>query len=418
MRLRACILAIAVVTPLRAFAQTPAAPADAPPPPPPPAAAPMPPPPPPPEPMPPPPVEVAAPMAPAAPAAPSAGPKFTWGGFVDTYYMYLFNPVDGANSLIGTVAPRQFDTNTNSATLNLAALSLNAAMDPVAFQLDIGYGSAGSIINNANGVVLPNMATSTTMTPGVQGNFVVLQAYGTISLLPQLTFDFGKFYTTAGAEVIQANKNWMYSRSILFFNIPLVHTGARANFKVNDMLSLQASLVNGWNDDPDVNAWKTVGLSATITPAPIATIVATTYIGKEQPQAAASSTPGDLRVLADIVAALTFSDKLGVNINFDYVKAPTNVGADYLVGVSAMARLVINDHLNVAARGEFVRGHTDVGNVNQDIMEGTVMVGLPVGKNFELRPEFRIDHLGQSTQFSNTGATNMMTGTLAALTYF
>ena len=35
MRLRACILAIAVVTPLRAFAQTPP-PADAPPPPPPP----------------------------------------------------------------------------------------------------------------------------------------------------------------------------------------------------------------------------------------------------------------------------------------------------------------------------------------------------------------------------------------------
>jgi hypothetical protein len=32
------------------------------------------------------------------------------------------------------------------------------------------------------------------------------------------------------------------------------------------MLSLQASLVNGWNDDPDVNAWKTFGASATFTP--------------------------------------------------------------------------------------------------------------------------------------------------------
>ena len=103
-------------------------------------------------------------------------------------------------------------------------------------------------------------------------------------MLGKLTLDFGKFYTTAGAEVIQANKNWLYSRSFLFNNIPLVHTGARANLKVNDMLSLQASLVNGWNDDPDFNAWKTVGFSATITPAPIATIVATTYIGKEAPQ--------------------------------------------------------------------------------------------------------------------------------------
>src|SRR4029077_2755552 len=49
MRLRACMLAIAVLTPLRAFAQTPAAPAEAAPPPaaPPPAVAPTPPPPPP-----------------------------------------------------------------------------------------------------------------------------------------------------------------------------------------------------------------------------------------------------------------------------------------------------------------------------------------------------------------------------------
>jgi hypothetical protein len=414
MRLRACILAIAVVTPLRAFAQTP--PPAAPPvvpeaAPPPPAVVVTPP-----EPTPPPPAPAAVAAAPMAPAAPAAGPKFTWGGLIDTYYMYLFNPVDGVNSLVGTVAPRQFDTNTNSATLALSAVTLNASMDPVAFQLDLGYGTVGSIINGANGVVVPSAMQSTTGTSGVQGNFIVLQAYGTITVLPQLTLDFGKFYTTAGAEVVPANKNWLYSRSILFFNIPLLHTGARANFKVNDMLSLQASLVNGWNDDPDVNAWKTVGLSASITASPMVAITATTYIGKEAPQGAATETPGDLRILADVVAALTLSDKLGVNINFDYVKAPVNVAADYFVGVSAMARFVISDHLNVAGRGEWARGH--LGDVNSDIMEGTVMLGIDVGKNFEIRPEFRIDHNGQSLQFSNTGSTNQVTGTIAALTYF
>src|SRR3954463_2203972 len=277
MRLRACILAIAVVTPLRAFAQTPppapppeaappaappaviAAPADVPPPPPPPAAV------------------AAAPMAPAPAAAP-VGPKITWGGLVDAYYMYLFNPGSAPNSLVGTLPTatsynvRNFDVLTNSASLSLAALTMNASMDPVAFQLDMGYGTTGAIINSFN-----NQATA-------QGDFIILQAYGTITVLPQLTLDFGKFYTTAGAEVVPANKNWMYSRSYLFFNIPLLHTGARANFKVNDMLSLQASLVNGWNDDPDVNAWKTVGLSASITASPMLSIIGTTYIGKEGAQ--------------------------------------------------------------------------------------------------------------------------------------
>jgi hypothetical protein len=412
MRLRACILAIAVVTPLRAFAQTP-------PPAPPPEAAPPPPPPPavvaaPADVPPPPPPAAAVVVAPMAPAAPAAGPKFTWGGLVDTYYMAYFNRADGTNTLVGTgVAAgigRAFDTNTNSATLALSAMTLNASMDPVAFQLDLGYGSVGTIINNS-------FAGASAPTPPVGGSFIVLQAYGTITVLPMLTLDFGKFYTTAGAEVVPANKNWMYSRSLLFNAIPLLHTGARANLKVNDMLALQLSLVNGWNDDPDVNAWKTVGASASITASPMVSIVATTYIGKEAPQAMLPSTPLDLRILVDAVLALTLSDKLGVNVNADYIKAQDNIADDYLVGVAAMARLVVNDHVNVAARGEFVRQHFDVASANINQEEFTVMVGLPVGKNFELRPEFRGDFSDQMI-FAGGTKKNMLTGTLAALTYF
>jgi hypothetical protein len=81
-----------------------------------------------------------------------------------------------------------------------------------------------------------------------------------------------------------------------------------------------------------------------------------------------------------------------------------------------MARFVINEHVNVAARGEFVRTHALM--VNQDVMEGTVMVGLDVGKNFELRPEFRFDHFGQDTLFTSNGKSDQATFTLAALTYF
>ena len=119
MRLRACLLAIAVVVPVRAFAQTPP-PADATPPPPPPAVVVTP--------AEPPPaavVMVPPPAPPPAPAAPAAGPKLTWSGLVDTYYMYLFNPATGSSSIVPPVG-RVFDTNSNSITLALAKLSLNA----------------------------------------------------------------------------------------------------------------------------------------------------------------------------------------------------------------------------------------------------------------------------------------------------
>jgi hypothetical protein len=363
------------------------------------------------------------PAAAPAPAAPPAGPapKFTFGGLVDTYWMYNFTPVSGTNSLT-FLAPaagvgRAFDTNVNSMTLALAKLTMNAALDPVSLQLDLGYGSVGSIINNSI-----DFAGGLGTAAQVGNNFLVEQAYGEIALPGNLTLDFGKFTTTAGAEVIEANKNWLYSRSLLFNAIPLLHTGVRANLKINDMVTVQGSVVNGWNNDPDLNAWKTIGLSATITPAPIASIVATTYFGKEgQPQPPAGSTPGDLRFLLDVVAALTLSPQFGLNINVDYIKAFDDIAADYQAGGAVMGRYVINDHANVALRGEFLATHIDAAATTIKQGEVTAMVGIDAGKNFELRPEIRADFAGDvngAHVLQGGNKSSAVTGTLAALTWF
>jgi len=421
MRLRACLLAIAVTVPVRAFAQTPP-PADAAPPPPPPPAVVV-------TPAPPPTVVVAPPAVPPAPAAPPApSPKFVFGGLVDTYYLYNFTPPSGSNSLqfpqpaFPVAVGRAFDTNANSMTLALAKLTMNASLDVVSLQLDMGYGSVGTIINNASDANFSAPGSSTLQTGN---NFLIEQAFGEISLPGNLTLDFGKFTTTAGAEVIEANKNWLYSRSLLFNAIPLLHTGVRANLKINDMVTVQASVVNGWNNDPDLNAWKTIGLSASITASPTLSIVATTYFGKEgQPQPNPGATPGDLRFLLDLVAALTVNSNFGLNLNIDYIKAYDDVAADYQVGASLMGRYVLSDHLNVAARGEFLASHIDatpVGSVTTKQGEVTVMLGIDVGKNFELRPEVRADFAGKDDGMNVLeGGTksDAITGEIAALTWF
>jgi hypothetical protein len=43
---------------------------------------------------------------------------------------------------------RAFDTNGNSVTMALSSVSMNAALDPIALQVDLGYGADGSIINS------------------------------------------------------------------------------------------------------------------------------------------------------------------------------------------------------------------------------------------------------------------------------
>ena len=63
--------------------------------------------------------------------------------------------------------------------------------------------------------------------------------------------------------------------------------------------------------------------------------------------------------------------------------------------------------------------HINVGGVtgNNNVGEGTVMLGVPLGKNFELRPELRGDFSGDQI-FANGSKKNQFTGTLAALTFF
>jgi hypothetical protein len=345
--------------------------------------------------------------APAAPAASADAPAKGWKdllvieGLLDSYYQYNFT---GANSLTPP-AGRNFDVNSNTFTLNYAKIGLGLSAEKAGFRLDMGYGSTGALINAA---VPPGaMATG----PTAATAFIVQQAYATLTPIEGLSIDFGKFVTTAGAEVIEANKNWLYSRSILFFNIPLVHNGLRVGYKINDMISLQGSVVNGWNGqglDTDINAEKTFGFNASITLPMGLAILPTIYVGQET-AAAANST----RFLFDLVAAYSVG-ALGLNFNFDYLQ-DTNAGIDPFLGFALMGHYALSDAMNVTARGEYAQQKS--GGVTTKVWEATIGMAFPFSGHYEIRPELRWD--GSDTALFN-GLTdkNQVTGLVAALAYF
>lgn len=384
MRITATALAIAVCIPLAAAAQeAPPAPPPAPPPPPPPAAEPAPAPAPMPAPEPAP--MVAAPAPAPAPAAASA-PALTWEALVDAYYAYNFTGDPNTQGPTG----RAFDLTSNSFTLNYMKLGAGYDAGPAAFRIDLGYGHTGSIINgfSASGSSMAAPA------PALYSSaFVVQQAYASLKLLGgQLQIDGGKFVTWAGAEVIESNKNWLYSRSFLFNGIPLLHTGVRAFFKANDMLTIALSMTNGAinNNDPDISGDKVGGINIAIAPVSTTNIYLTGYFGKGE--TSFNPAPGEMYILADAVVAQTINEQISLNLNFDYEKQ----GDLNWWGAALMGKFQIVPEAYVAARAEYLKskagGYSSIPMLaDGSAYEGTLMLGLPVAGHFEARAEVRGD---------------------------
>ncbi len=173
--------------------------------------------------------------------------KVKVSGFIDGYASKSFQ--DPAS---GKVAGRGFDTDTDTFMLNMAKLELQHAAEPIGFRLDLGFGRGFEIFNG--------------LEPGGNALQYIPQAY--ISVSPKswkgLQIDFGKFYTSAGAEVPESNLNWNYSRSRLFVYGPYFHMGVRMAKPINEHLTAGVQLVNGWDSVRDANSGKTVGLTSAV----------------------------------------------------------------------------------------------------------------------------------------------------------
>jgi hypothetical protein len=370
---------------------------------------------------------VAAPAPEPAPTpAPAAPPiAFGWEGLVDAYYMYNFTGDPKTQGPVG----RNFDTMANSFTLNYAKLGVHADTDPVTLRMDLGVGHTASLINGGSYLASggdPDAAPSEGAGTYTMGLFVQ-QAFAEVKPHPMISIDAGRFVTSAGAEVIEANKNWLYSRSFLFFGIPLLHTGLRLNIAplgtiAAPELVLSLQLVNGWNNDPDIDSDKTFGANVTYTPADAGlTAAATTYIGKEMAGA-------DTSMLFDGVFVKDIGD-VSVGANLDYYK----LSDAWWFGAAGMGRYIVNEYFNVAARVEYlysknqgVGGQGPAGLLptpdvasSAALYEFTGQAAWTMDQHYELRLEVRADMSNKEVFAKGTTARkNQVTGLLAALAYF
>jgi Putative beta-barrel porin-2, OmpL-like. bbp2 len=247
-----------------------------------------------------------APAAPAAPAAPtwSVGPMDI-SGFIDGYYSFNVNRPNTTDGYDQLNQLYNFNDKTDQFELSAAKLTLNHDPDPVGAHVDFIYGRTNELINAAP----TNSNSNSGQLPYLEQAFLSLKP----PKAKGFELDFGKFVTSAGAEVIEAKDNWNYSRSLLFVNaIPYWHFGARTSLPVSKTETIGFQLVNGWNNVSKTNGGVTGAFTSAYTKPKYAWNV-NYYVGPEN-----ANTTNGIRNLIDTTLLFTPPGKFNAYINYDY----------------------------------------------------------------------------------------------------
>lgn len=232
---------------------------------------------------------------PPAPPTWSVGP-INFSGAVDAYYQYnAQHPGSMTSGLYN------FDDKTNQFNLQLLKLAMSHDPDPIGFRVDLGYGRTMQLINAAD--------------PDGGFNQYVEQAY--VSWKPKggkgFEADFGKWVTSAGAEVIESYSNWNYSRSLAFvLAIPYYHFGLRTSMPLGSHFTAGFQVMNGWNNVTDNNSGKTVGFTGAATSSKATWNINYIY-GPEN-----NGTNTGKTSLFDTTVLLTPTAVINAYINYDY----------------------------------------------------------------------------------------------------
>jgi hypothetical protein len=177
------------------------------------------------------------------------------------------------------------------------------------------------------------------------------QAY--VSLKPKalhgVELDAGEFVTSAGAEVIESNQNFNYTRSLLFaWAVPYSHTGFRLQFPAGPHFTGSFQVVNGWNNVEPVSRGKTYGVTGAYAWKKV-TWNNNYYAGPEHP-----GTTVGWRHLYDTSIVVNQTDKLSWYLNYDYAHDRSiGAGAGHWTGLAGAARYALGKKYAVAGRLEF-----------------------------------------------------------------
>ncbi|MGH8141706.1 MAG: outer membrane beta-barrel protein [Steroidobacteraceae bacterium] len=347
--------------------------------------------------------------APSKAPVPSLSDILSSAGITATGYVdATFSAFGYSDPPAGITAPKDY----NSFMFQQAGLTL-------AYQPAAGFGAlVDAVVTPYSSVYVDNYAPDTHyyfssgMAPGTP-NVELFQGYAQYAT-GAWTVIAGKFSTLAGAEVYAPNGDTNVTRSILFSEEPLTHTGVRATYAVNSKLSLILGVNNGWissGDETSTGPEKTLEAGLSLTANKMWSWALTNYYGRDTLAWGPAGLRGDVEFL-DTVLTYNATSALTLIGSLDYGNVgntPATPSASWW-GVAGYVNYALNGQWRVSLRGEYFDDQdgyltgaytyltgtsatpsAGIATAAQKLAEGTLTFGYDPFKDFELRFEGRYD---------------------------
>lgn len=322
--------------------------------------------------------------------------KFTFSGYIDSYYMTNFNNPTDRSNLGASGTARAFDQKSGQFSLGLVQTKIGYATAKSEVVVDLTFGPNADLGQYGNVIGPLGAGKGSTA-------LAIKQAYFNWKATDKLTFTAGQFGTHIGYEVIDAPVNYHYSLSNLFNNGPFYHIGVKAAYAFSDKFSLMGGLVNNIDALNDNNG--KIGLIAQVFVQPFSGLNVyvngiTSNEANEDPTT--GKTPSGQYSLLDLTATYQITDKFSLGMNAATGVQDGNgdgkIEKESWGGFAVYPKYDISSTFSLGVRYESfdnsngVRGLKDATGAGVTVSSFTLTPSITVAdSHLILKPELRID---------------------------
>ncbi|MEY4539720.1 MAG: hypothetical protein RLZZ306_1477 [Bacteroidota bacterium] len=324
--------------------------------------------------------------------------KFTFSGYIDSYYMANFNNPKDRSNLGASGTARAFDQRSGQFSLGLVQTKIGYSTTKSDVVVDLTFGPNADLGQYGN--LIGPLGRGTTA-------LAIKQAYFNWKATDKLTLTAGQFGTHIGYEVIDAPVNYHYSLSNLFNNGPFYHIGVKAAYAVSDKFSIMGGLINNVDALNDNNGQ--IGLIAQVfvQPAKGFNVYLNAITSNEASEdITTGKTPQGQYSLLDLTSTYQITDKFSLGLNAATGVQDANGDGKYdkesWGGFAVYPKYDISSTFSIGARYESfsnqdaVRGlriaNTDGSFTGVSVSSITLTPTITVADgHLLLKPELRID---------------------------